>query len=857
MSTSGKKSICAKVGGLRHCMVGAIMVLLLPSGSSGNSLILTGENCTLREPLYNIAFDLNPLNSELAHHASSDNNEKFLFDVCDQLDAPCNGVSGGAACLHRKDGTEVLLGMKSTLQLVDGRIHFNFSGGEACHANQHYSLDIILLCSYTVEKDPMNVIPYSPDQCNYFMFWRTKLACAPLPDRLKSNECAVTDSTGHVYNLLPLSHVNHHVPDRDGSHFFVTACKPVHYGHMVMCPPGASVCYVNAEETDYARKYHDYGQTDPNPTIEEGKLVMNLKSNEGNCQHSKIIFECDQSAVEETPEYIGKEGCTYLFSWRTSLACKTKESCAVIDPISGKLFNMTLLANRKYTMEKGDLTYEFGICSMSAHSQCPDQSGACQVTKNNTQAMSLGAINDNLLYNITGAPFLRYTSGSICNPSGQRWSTKIEFVCETDKGEYAPPKLVENTNCELIIQLETELACTREISCLAMNFSNDDEVDLSSLISAEANYEARINDTLAIAKDKRLKFFLNVCRPLLPKFGLGCPGGSAACLAIQGPNDPTPTNELSLGYPDVSLTVVGDRAQLKYLRGDICPGDNSTELSTEIEFYCRTTEGLGSPILQEVLHDCHYRFEWPTSAVCPSFDVAFRAEGCEVANNQTGETLDFRKIFERGEISVRPAKNSVSQELRDGKIQICDKIVSAVVDYRDHSVNVYFAVAEASCERTRGFMKVNMRVVCEPDESYVINQQSPCHLLMTQTSPKVCAFVGATVSNRSEPHPPNDGNHSGATDKPANQTDTNNSVTDDVGGGTVGIILAVLTLISLAGAAAFLLLRNPERRANMRELLRGRNVLVQYSRVRTNEEAASLLMQPPGTLSESDDEMLI
>lgn len=289
--------------------------------------------------------------------------------MCDQLDTACNGHFDGAACLRRKDGTEVLLGRKSTLQLVDGRIHFNFSGGESCHAGKHYSLDIILLCSYIVEKEPMNVIPYSPDQCNYFMFWRTKLACIPLPERVKSNECAVTDSTGHVYNLLPLSHNNHHVPDRDGSHFFVTACKPVHYGHMTMCPPGSSVCYVNTTEPDYARRYHDYGQTDPNPTIEDGKLVMNLQSNEGKCQNSKIIFECDPSATEETPEYVGKEDCTYLFSWRTSLACKKKESCAVIDPISGKLFNMTLLANRKYAVEDGE--YEFGICSMSVHNQCP------------------------------------------------------------------------------------------------------------------------------------------------------------------------------------------------------------------------------------------------------------------------------------------------------------------------------------------------------------------------------------------------------------------------------------------------------------------------------------------------------
>ncbi|XP_055522512.1 cation-independent mannose-6-phosphate receptor [Wyeomyia smithii] len=381
---------------LATMMLMTIIVMLLVAGSYGNNLILTGENCVIKEPLYNTTFNLSGLNSDLAHHATSDINEKFIFDVCDQLDTKCHGVSGGAACLRRRNGTEILLGIKSTLQFVDGRLHFNFSGGERCREDKNYTFDIILMCSYGVETEPMNVVPYSEDQCNYFMFWTTQLACAPLPDRVKNNECAVKDATGHTFNLLPLSHVNHHVSDRNGSHFFVTICKPVHYGHMTMCPPGVSVCYVNDTEENYERKFHDYGQTDPNPTIENGKLVMNLLSKEGSCQSSKIIFECDPKATEEIPEYVGQEHCTYLFSWRTSLACKKQEPCAVMDPISGLVFNMSSLANQKYTVGQGDSLYEFSICK-SAKSQCPEQSGACQLTPNNSQAMNVGAINDVLL----------------------------------------------------------------------------------------------------------------------------------------------------------------------------------------------------------------------------------------------------------------------------------------------------------------------------------------------------------------------------------------------------------------------------------------------------------------------------
>ncbi|KAL1395955.1 hypothetical protein pipiens_010866 [Culex pipiens pipiens] len=153
-----------------------------------------------------------------------------------------------------------------------------------------------------------------------------------------------------------------------------------------------------------------------------------------------------------------------------------------------------------------------------------------------------------------------------------------------------------------------------------------------------------------------------------------------------------------------------------------------------------------------------------------------------------------------------------------------------------------------------------------------MREQTPCHLVVTQLSPQICDLVGATAasdgtgSSTEKPGtpPPTKGtssttttpdpkDHGGDSKQPAV---TDATPAEGSSGGRVGVILAVLTLVSLAGAGGFLLLRNPERREYLRSLFRGRNVLVQYSRVRTNEEA-SLLMHPPGALSDSDDEMLI
>lgn len=80
-----------------------------------------------------------------------------------------------------------------------------------------------------------------------------------------------------------------------------------------------------------------------------------------------------------------------------------------------------------------------------------------------------------------------------------------------------------------------------------------------------------------------------MCRPLVPQYGLSCPGGTAACRALN--SSTTPTSELGLGFPDISLTVVKSRAHLKYLRGSICPKDSDTELSSVIEFFCDPSAG--------------------------------------------------------------------------------------------------------------------------------------------------------------------------------------------------------------------------------------------------------------------------
>ena len=78
--------------------------------------------------------------------------------------------------------------------------------------------------------------------------------------------------------------------------------------------------------------------------------------------------------------------------------------------------------------------------------------------------MSIGIVNSDLHFNTTGSPYLLYNSGAVCKDISRKWKTKIEFVCSTDKLE-TEPKIIENTECIVIIQVVTKLACSKDV-CL-------------------------------------------------------------------------------------------------------------------------------------------------------------------------------------------------------------------------------------------------------------------------------------------------------------------------------------------------------------------------------------------------------
>ncbi|KAH8381501.1 hypothetical protein KR093_006865, partial [Drosophila rubida] len=885
-------------------------------------------DCTLTEPVYGYKFDFSGLRSDLAHVVKSISNDVFEFNVCGNLTHSCNSESNVSACL-KKQGKEYVLGKRNLIPLTmtfafhgfllfisgrqhelryhNGKMYFNYSSGAKCENgtadNANYHLHVILSCDYTMDANPFHVTAYSDDACSFYVTYETPLACLPIPDALQSNSCSVRyNDVGDTFDLMSLSDVNYRTTDRQGGLFIINVCKPVLYGENSMCPSGSSICLYQPKATDLKKRFINFGNVQSQPEFKDNRLLLRHESStpcagNSSANYTSIVnFYCDKLVKNEHPEFMGTDhdGCTYQFSLFTPLACKQQKACAVIASDNELLDLSPLSARGPHTLTKDGRTYTVAVCG-SAGLPCLPNGGACYDQKG--QTYNLGNFNSHLRFNQSGSPYLLYEEGAKCDSSARRWTTKIEFVCANnatkDNRTNDIVKIIEDANCQLLIQYQTPLACRQQIRCKARFYEDASDgsdamseqlVDLTPLINADENYEARIElppkDAQRLAKNT--KFFLNVCRPLVPKYQLGCAGGSGACMAKMSAAN-APEDEHSLGFPLVKLSAINrTAAELLYLRGDPCPSDKATNLSTAIHFNCNMTAGRGQPVLTAI-DDCHYHFDWGTSVICPPHECDFSAETCEIVQQEAQQRFNFKTAP-----FTKDGKIEIAYQQQKVQLNVCGLYRKAMTDYSQDLVNLFFTHNLPGCGK-EGKMNVHLRLICSnvTENSTTITEDTQCSLLYVQRTPSICQFLGLSV-------PPQDeggsgGNTSTTTSTtatpPTTSTSTKAQMTpmgkpSEAGtttaatviaaaaavpsvlaavpsptasvGSIMGIILSVTFFVACLGMFAF----SPARRQRVRRLFRRSSSAVRYSRVQSNEEA-NLLLEPNGEFTESDDDMLL
>lgn len=552
------------------------------------------------------------------------------------------------------------LGFEDKLYWNDGSIRFSFEG-EKCDDKHNYSMNVMLHCDYSDTKNDFLGAFHESGQCEANLFLRTPLACLPKPPHMIS-KCFVKNSNGEVFDFTSLSNANHLSAGPNGTNFMIGVCNPILYGHEAACEAGTSVCHHDPNGKDSISRFKNVGMMTQDFKVENNHISLTMTSKEP-CQpnkafSSRFIFECDSLAKASFPTYIRTENCEHLFRWATYLACPAKQSCKVTNPNTGLSYDFTSLAGIQYKAimpNSSEETIYFSVCS-KADEPCMGNTGSCVVKNSNQQSTQAGVFNEKLMFDGKN-PYLEYDNGAVCKKPGNKFTTRIDFICADDeKDEKA---VTVEDGCKVTIHYKTLLVCGNIKNCIAKTI-DDEEIDLTPLIDFDGNYIATVDAKKLPNETAPVHYLLNVCRPLNSKYSLNCRGSAGACRTVLE-GDGKHEKELNLGHPDYSLATKknGETTDviMKYFDGGSCPTDPTENVTTQIRFYCNETAGLGNPVLQSI-DNCEYSFEFPTNILCNERIIEMEKDSCSLVNNRTSVMLDLKLFGNNGVYQV--GKNEVN-----------------------------------------------------------------------------------------------------------------------------------------------------------------------------------------------------
>lgn len=517
-------------------------------------------------------------------------------------------------------------------------------------------MNVMLHCDYSDNKNDFIGVFHGSGSCEATVFLRTPLGCMPVTENLKNTKCVVKSQSGDVYNFNGLKNYNHKAVGRNGTVYIIGICTPVLYGHESACESGSSVCLYDSTAKDMQSRYKNVGVMTQAFKVEKDLISLTMTSQEpcdGNKTYSsKILFECDNLANISYPTFHSTINCVNIFSWPTNLACYDKKPCQVANADTGLSFDFSSLAGVQYEAINKNNSEEkiiFSVCSQ-AEEPCMKKTGSCVVKNKNQQSTQAGIANDEL--KLEGKnPYLLYENGAVCKMPGNKYTTRIDFVCADNVHD--EEAIAVEDGCKVTIQFKTLLACGNIRSCVVKSI-DDEVIDLSPLIDYEGNYVATVNEKVLPNEMKPVQYLLNVCRPLNTKYSLNCRGSAGACRTVIE-SDGKHENEMSLGHPDFLLTALknGDKneVQMMYFDGGICVTDSKEKSSTRIRFYCDEKAGLGNPTLQSIDH-CEYFFDFPTNILCNEQTVEMKNDSCSLINDKVSVSIDLKLFGSNGVYKV-------------------------------------------------------------------------------------------------------------------------------------------------------------------------------------------------------------
>lgn len=622
------------------------------------------ESCSVKDPNSGFVYNLESLASEKGYIVSGIG-KQYMLNICGPAtDCSTDSSPGGRATdgsvfggCETEDLKHVrLVKLNKTLQLsTEGYLSLTYTGTVD-------SFTVIFICnkSYPGELKFAHEELNTAKQIHHTLFeFHTALACPPSPV-----DCQVTDSSGNEYDLSDLSKDGEPWIALDTSKdaktrtFYLNVCKPLPY--ISGCPGG-----ITGSCMKHGEKGQNLGMIQISPqAASDGSLsivYLNGDKCKGNKHYStRIIFQCAQDM--RPPVFQHEEDCEFVFLWRTVAACPVHkaegENCQVKHPRYGYVYNLTPLSEKDVKVSTEEYDYYFRVCGGLSTGICKspaaptDEVASCQIKRPNQPFKKIaGLVTRNLTYE-NGFIKINYTSGEKCHKIYQR-STAIFFYCDPHPN-LQPVFLKETEDCTYMFEWHTPFACPpyKSIDC-SYKSSDGNSYDLSSLTRHKENWEAISRD------DSSHKFYINVCKSLVPHQVTGsCPSDAAACL-VEG------TSHINVGEVAEGLRLESGVLVLKYINGTVCP-DQVRKKSTIIRFQCDENRVDSTPELVTALEDCEYTFIWFTAAACPLKSNV--QNNCTVINPLTGHLFDLNPLKRHSGYPVPDHKNH-----KELLLSVCDE----------------------------------------------------------------------------------------------------------------------------------------------------------------------------------------
>ncbi|XP_030577044.1 cation-independent mannose-6-phosphate receptor isoform X2 [Archocentrus centrarchus] len=605
----------------------------------------TNNSCAVEDPNTGFEYNLLPLASKTGYNTSG-NGKDFLVNICADV-AKCGEAVAGCELENGHPVSPV--GVEKTLQFsTEGVLQLTYKGIVNIPTGSRDTFQINFVCdpnsypgSLKLVREDMRTSPEHVDHNVLFEF-STSLACMPAPV-----DCTITDLHGNEYDL---SHLIRHADDSPwipidtdsvtSRRFYINVCKPL--PPVDECPVGLSgACGI------IDGKSYNLGYVQSSPQAAEDGSISIVYHNGDQCGSSshystRIIFQCDDNPG--SPMFDRKDGCEYVFIWRTSEACPIRRSqgdhCRVRDPKSGYEFDLSSLKGQDYTINTPQYSYHLSICGalqkdVCTHKDASKSVSSCQVGKD---IQKIAGITNQVLTYVGDQIILNYTDGETCHKVYNR-STEIYFSCNPDKNPGEPEYIRETPDCTYLFNWPTALACilVKTTSC-SYNDGHGRSYDLSSLAMDSGNWEVELS-----TGNTNNQYYINVCRTLVKQKGpWNCPSTAASCMKVGD-------KYVSLGQVHSSLKLEKNVLQLQYTSGHACP-DGQRNKSSIIRFKCDKDKVNSRPTMISVVEECVYNFLWLTAAACPLNST--QHDDCRVTNPATGHLFDLSPLKKEGGYTV-------------------------------------------------------------------------------------------------------------------------------------------------------------------------------------------------------------